>query len=438
MPANTHLALVNLGKLLGYISREDNYGICAGVTCLWINACLTNNEAQFNQRIEAIQSNHSIQFEINAVKEKVKTHGTLTNDDIGLLEILGFYENLVLFQSPRRYQQLFNKRLNQQNILEIASIASSKSIEEQEGLSILYSEAGIYTVDEIAGYLQSLATSVQSAGVHSSNIAFILGNYNHTMGLIYNVEKEEWMLLDINNWPAKKFTNSPNDTLLLAKAIHTHFHTQPESMVSRWVSSFIKRIRDTFYAQRENPADEYIAFNIQAVTTKKNPHLHQLTSVLTQFKSNRIITKDIAARKESITLASLGSTAARNGDTSIIRSLAALGINLNQTMFDGATLMLTAAEYNHGDVIEILVSYGANPDIPDKNGFTPLDMVAQEGCTDSLKALIKCGATLSSTPGFLRSSVVGTAAENNNADIIEILALNGANVDDAGSYATPA
>lgn len=83
----------------------------------------------------------------------------------------------------------------------------------------------------------------------------------------------------------------------------------------------------------------------------------------------------------------------------IVRKLLDLGVPINHAARDGSTALYMAAMHRLGDVVEELISRGAdvhaslngsNRKTP--KGVTPLQIASQKGCLVSVRALIKAGA----------------------------------------------
>ena len=57
-------------------------------------------------------------------------------------------------------------------------------------------------------------------------------------------------------------------------------------------------------------------------------------------------------------------------------------------VFIARTALHLAAEKNLGEVVAALIEKGANADIPDSDGVTPLILAAGQGCIDAALALL--------------------------------------------------
>ena len=78
--------------------------------------------------------------------------------------------------------------------------------------------------------------------------------------------------------------------------------------------------------------------------------------------------------------------------------------------------------YSDG-AIEALLAAGADPNVQDADGQTPLFKAATEGSVETIKALLAAGACAESDP--FRNSELLTAAEENDLEAIEALLAAG-------------
>ncbi|XP_053719932.1 myotrophin [Synchiropus splendidus] len=71
--------------------------------------------------------------------------------------------------------------------------------------------------------------------------------------------------------------------------------------------------------------------------------------------------------------------------------------DINRTLEGGRKPLHYAADFGHNDIIDFLISMGADIDVPDKHGFTPLITACFEGHVASVKALLEKGADKNQT-----------------------------------------
>jgi len=82
----------------------------------------------------------------------------------------------------------------------------------------------------------------------------------------------------------------------------------------------------------------------------------------------------------------------KNGELESVRKeIENKGIDVNQEV-DGRPLILYAADYGQVNIINYLLSKGANPNAKDKHGISTLLAAIWEGHTDCVKLLLSKGA----------------------------------------------
>ncbi|WP_165227137.1 ankyrin repeat domain-containing protein [Aquisphaera insulae] len=94
-------------------------------------------------------------------------------------------------------------------------------------------------------------------------------------------------------------------------------------------------------------------------------------------------------RKETIPLG----VAAEKGPRELVQSLLTAGANVEEADPNGQTPIFRAAEAGHADIVRDLIAAGARVDLKDHNRQTPLELAAQGGNPDCVRALLDAGAT---------------------------------------------
>lgn len=85
--------------------------------------------------------------------------------------------------------------------------------------------------------------------------------------------------------------------------------------------------------------------------------------------------------------------AANQDDMKILRTIIDTGVDLNhQEKYYKQTALFTPAEVGHTAALRLLLKSGAEPNIKDKGGFTPLQWATQEKQLSAMKILISFGA----------------------------------------------
>ena len=117
--------------------------------------------------------------------------------------------------------------------------------------------------------------------------------------------------------------------------------------------------------------------------------------------------------------------AARNGDAETIVALQAAGANPNVRNNDGWTPLHLAAQNSHAQAIAALQAAGAKPNARSNDGWTPLHLAAQNGHAQGIAALQAAGAkpNVRSNDGW---TPLHLAAQNGHAQGIAALQAAGA------------
>ena len=421
-----HTTTINVGASLGYL-EEDAGGICHGITLNWLMASMVNEGNRFEKRISKIVNDKYLIHKIELVRDKVRHHGKLSNNELDLLEILSFYESIVLRQYRKKYTKISSTLGDKSDTKleeKISKFTSSKKLEAMGGFTTVYSESVIYTEDEIDGYLKSILQAINSINYkHGTVIGFILSSDAHTIGLNYNTSLKQWTVFNINTkkWPPKVF--SQNDTKKIAKTICHSFENK-----SKFIATPLCSI--------PKPASPYTAFTTQVITTANDTNLHELTSKLAKLNDSHVITKEITERKADVSLAFL---AAANGDIHLLQLLIENGANLGLTDSNGETVAHKAARNGHADIIALLAEQHLSIlDIPNNDGCTPIYLAVSCGYAEVVTLLIKHGAN-QDTSIYDSEPLIHTATRYGYTVIISILAGSGANLNAQNRYGeTPA
>lgn len=417
---SVHESIIKLFVTLDY--TNDKNGCCHGISLRWIEACLTEEEPLFDQRIRTIATKQHNPVQ-NIYNAQVKKGKKLTQQDKQALSLLPFLESMTLYQFPMEHSVWFGSThdLSQHDIEEISYIASSDTILKLGGLADVYSEPLIYTINELQNYLDCLGLTIENTySIPNKIVGIILTNHEHTIALTYTTSKG-WKFMDINQYPSKSF--GIIDTARLTQKIVSGFKTL------------------------QSP---YIAFNSRVITTGHNLQKIQLKNALNEFKKKHLITKEIAQRTETVNLAyiatrnrhylvlqelaqngadlkmtyknyNLAHIAAIHGYDEFIELLNTQGVDLNATNSESWTPAILAAQHGHSNVIDALVKYEVNLHYKDKNGCNVGHFAAQNGHIQILTTLGKNKVNFNEVDDW-GASLAHYAVDNNHPEIIEELA----------------
>ncbi|WP_419420208.1 ankyrin repeat domain-containing protein [Legionella sp. D16C41] len=385
---SVHQALLDLYHALNYPKIP---GLCHGFSRRWLEASLLSPEEQLRleKRIDLITTASTSDL-VKAIEQaKAKKGKNKTEFDEELLDILSFYDSLILLQRPYPWSYLINKPYIVQSDFEgLSSAASAIKILQVGGLQALYSDAFVTTEVETKEYLDNLSKQLDiAAGLSKEPIGILLEGEGHTVALLYT-PGQGFQYRDIN--PSSINHNKSPTTEQVAAAI----------------------------MQSCNPKKitPYITFNVQVVLPRLAPQYKEIQYQLDKFKQTHKITKEIAFRKANA--ANLIHFAAKYGHAKMLEELARFGINVNQTNINGDTPAMIAAEHNQTEALEVLAKN--NADLEQRcNGKTPVWSVVEKGYVKALEILAKYKVDLNQA--YNGEPLVWMAAKKGYADILEIL-----------------
>ena len=121
---------------------------------------------------------------------------------------------------------------------------------------------------------------------------------------------------------------------------------------------------------------------------------------------------------------------ARDGDTQGLLSCVKQGANLDERDEGGRTSILLAANAGHYDVVQILISYGADLTLCDKSGASLTYICAREGDSRILKLLLENGCTCDEEAKDHHGwTCLHEASEQGHVEVIKLLLKNGSKVE---------
>jgi ankyrin repeat protein len=109
--------------------------------------------------------------------------------------------------------------------------------------------------------------------------------------------------------------------------------------------------------------------------------------------------------------------AANSGNTAEVTKLIEAGANINLKDNTGATPLFRASSNGHLDTIKVLISWGADIDIQDNDGLTPIWTAIENGRIDVVKYLILARADIDIPDNYGVTPLL-VASENGFSDIV--------------------
>ncbi|MBK7766263.1 MAG: ankyrin repeat domain-containing protein [Sulfuritalea sp.] len=100
--------------------------------------------------------------------------------------------------------------------------------------------------------------------------------------------------------------------------------------------------------------------------------------------------------------------------------------DVNATSAGQLTALSSAVKQKHGKRVELLLERGANPNIADATGGSPLMDVAWQGDVVLVNALLKKGAATDTKRATDRLTALKAAAAANKTEVVQVLKTAGA------------
>ena len=124
--------------------------------------------------------------------------------------------------------------------------------------------------------------------------------------------------------------------------------------------------------------------------------------------------------------------AAANDDLELVRALLAAKANVTLKNHFGTTALTEAAIIGSEKVLDVLLKAGADPNTRNPEGETPLMAVARSGKVAAARRLLEAGADVNATEAFGGQSALMWAAAQGQAEMVQLLASKGANLNARG------
>ena len=408
-----HESLIELGIKLGYFQKPG--GLCHGTTLRFLEAYLLDEQDTFISRINKIASIKNLDVLIHQTQEKVKKHESLTTDDSMHLEILAFYDSLMLYHSPQNHQDLFNDSLRQNHIEKVSQLAASDVIQKKGGLSTLYSQTNSFAEVELESYLAKIQKIIADKTVNKqSNLGFVLSDTKHAIGLFYQAKENVWTLMDINQWPPL--------TMKLNYSLKNNVLSLLNYRSRNLIQTLKVRIKVAF------PYDTYTPFNKNILTTPSErlnlqPLSQTLNELSSQYPISRVIPRD---KKEGYELLCI---AALHGDIAVVNTLMAADFLPNQKNITEATPLRLATQNGHVDVVKALLKDLKVDSNPIFKNAIPLYIAAQNGQLKIVLALLEGKADPNITEVSKGTTPLFIAAQKGRIEIVNALLKGGASTE---------
>lgn len=400
-------------KLRDDVFYENENGVCFGLLIMAIQAFLCGELQPFKERIDKLYRMHrarvNIKLRINTALRRVALRSqlcrktgdtfTLTQDEQELIDIWAFFDGIASYQQPSKLQVVFNKKIRQAQVDEVAAFIACEALEKKGGLAIVGSWHGYYLASELELYLTLIA---KYAKLYHQQIAlsFTTGCLGrpipHGAALCWEKKENTWHFINANGLPIRTFAES--ETRELASAIIENF----------WDEN-VTAFNTTLYAAGEN-------------VTQVNKFMHALHYASEFRKMHESLLAKASYQIKRLDLNKSLGVAANNGNEKEVKQCLRKGAELNKAnKFHKVTPLLLAVKKKHLKVIKVLINHPLiDLNVADKDGCTALHLAVKMQSYKITKLLVKKGADLN-IPNHVGKTPLDIMAESRNSKIIKLL-----------------
>lgn len=416
--------------------RADDAGICNGIANVGMDTFLTERLDVFNEmisinetlsqdvllmRIDRAKQHYEalykkfkraalaqLKFE-NLEKLDPEQQSLLQKKTIDLIEHTGLYEDIKpflnvpsffdeieLFQALDAFPQLLpeDSSVMYQDPMSVFALIDPQGPDARLPITEIKrgrdpdskpaSFSGCYNLTELKDYLTSFRETIErSIPPVNFRTSFLLTSNNHSIHIGYDPKKKNWVFIDANQLPTKKFS------------------IQDEKRLS-------ERVLFGFYS-------------IELPNQKTNENEEDEIAQWKKFKNSgsvifntKMYVKTEAHEKASLLTAAWRQTTEMANMQEVSPSKAHL-----QDAY-GANWLLMAAKENQVETVIALIGQGANLDLIDQHGWTALQYASAKGHTRVVELLIAAKADINAkAPG--NKSLLHLAAENGHAETTDFL-----------------
>lgn len=224
----------------GYKSNPD--GVCYGLSNMGMQAILSKDVETYNNRFQTIKDDKD-----NGYK--------LTDFELNQRGVTAFLSGVDIYFQPQKYSHLYEETQEPsgQETVQSAKILASVEIEKQGGLTDIDHFTGVYSMNDLVLYLESLKDAIKSTDPpFTEPVAITLHTAKHAMTIGFDPQKSQWVF--INSAPAKYMdnerelaaaimagfgVNSINQKLIIGSEIYATKQNEKanKQIVEKWIAS---------------------------------------------------------------------------------------------------------------------------------------------------------------------------------------------------------
>lgn len=355
-------------KILNRNNKIIDKGLCCGYASLWLCVKYVNSLHKNNQSMDNILWFYSL---VSILGNWKKKYPFVPHEE---KEVNRFISLLLMLQSPRRIVY----DLQQGDLEQILPLLSNASLKRQYVLSHLLTETQIKTI-----FLRTLKPNEKFYG--------LLFSHNHALAFYYNTKK--FFLYNANNCFHEVITNQIDD-------LSHWFFTSSSGLNTQKATPFALQI---FSSQVLHNAFENIDWGLLSPSVCEMDYAENYNRFQLAIEVNDVVTarhlierNDIYAlcgkKKETVL-----HQATKFNRVMILNMLLRTQINLDQRSAASQTALTIAVERKYHELVQSLLRAGADPNVLNKDGISPLMHAITENDATALQLLLKHGASANFT-----------------------------------------
>lgn len=443
-----HGTLIKFMQIFGY--KANSGGICFGLSQMAIQAMLydpntdPNNKGLappfpdpmevFNKRLLRILEIYKELGEVG-LKELVRIYQleaskrptNLTAEQINILaelpDLLSFLDGIELYYAPEKFPHLFEEGTQFENANQAKNAVIVRELLSPVTIEKVGSVTGSYDEQDLQYYFASL-NDLKKEG---QKIAFDVSANNHSISFGY--DGSQWWFVDANQLPPKKIiAENPGDfkgkfEAAFRGGLPVQMYTlcygekgkNLQSVFNPWVKNLNEHNRRTIGSKYKNEKEAWLL-----MAADKG----DLASV------KLIVSEGVTEARNDVTTPLC--SAATNNNIAMLQTLIDGGADLNaiQNKFMKNTALHIAVENGSKDVVNALITAGANLDILNSSENTPLHIAIEKNDIELVKVLIAGGANLDvNGEGLFKTPILHAAIKKGNKEIVRALIAGGADLE---------
>lgn len=155
---------------------------------------------------------------INGMIDEEIENALSLNEQI-TLEIPAFFEGVELYQQIDSYPELFEEtnKPKDQNASLTKTLVISKQLEDEKGIEKINvkSISGIYNNEELKSFFSTFRQSIIEKGIEFP-VAMVLKSTDHAICVGYDLQKDQWQIINSALLPTKYFSNNEFNAMIQA------------------------------------------------------------------------------------------------------------------------------------------------------------------------------------------------------------------------------